>query len=80
MAELKAGGGRVLRIERRGKSLVLLCTCCDLPFARLQFGRLVVESKHHGDVHTNALTLENLEKILELLRRGSDTMPAVPRR
>jgi hypothetical protein len=25
-----------LRIEQRGKSLVLLCTCCNLPFARLR--------------------------------------------
>ena len=78
MAELRAGGGRALRIERRGKSLVVLCTCCDLPFARVQFGRLVIQSKHHSDNHSNALDLQDLERILELIRKDGAIIPPVP--
>ena len=67
-----------MRIERRGKSLVLLCTCCDLPFARLQFGRMVIQSSHHGDKHSNALDLEDLKRVLEALTDDGAIMPAVP--
>ena len=72
--------GFQMRIERRGKSLVVLCTCCDLPFARLQFGRLVIQSKHYSDNHWNSLSPEDLESILELLRKADAIMPIVPRR
>jgi hypothetical protein len=64
-----------LRIEQRGQSFALLCACCDLPFARMQFGRLVIQSRHHGDEHTNALDLEELQSILELIRQDSAKMP-----
>ena len=64
-----------MRIEQRGEIKVFLCSCCDLPFAKLQFGRLVIQSRHHGYDHTNSLDLEELESILELLRKDSAKMP-----
>ena len=63
-------------IEQRGETRLLLCSCCNLPFAKLQFGRIVIESKHHGYLHTNAVSLDDLENILELLRNGSDIISA----
>jgi hypothetical protein len=69
-----------MRVEQRGKSLGLLCTCCDLPFARLQFARLVIESNHHGTKHSNALDLEDLRMIIEALTDDGGIMRAVPPR
>jgi hypothetical protein len=63
-------------VEERGEIRVLLCACCNLPYAKLQFGRLVIQSKHYRDNHSNSLSLEELESILELLRRTSVIMPA----
>ena len=67
-----------MRIEQRGEIKVFLCSCCNLPFAKLQFGRLVIQSKHHGDDHTNALDLQALERILELIRKDGAIIPSVP--
>lgn len=67
-----------MRIEQRGEIKVFLCSCCDLPFAKLQFGRLVVQSKHHSDIHSNSLGPDELESILELLRQADDMLPGVP--
>jgi hypothetical protein len=69
-----------MRIEQRGETSVLLCSCCNLPFAKLQFGRLVIQSKHHGDDHTNALNVEELESILELIRNDTAIIHTVPHR
>jgi hypothetical protein len=67
-----------MRIEQRGEIKVLLCSCCNLPYAKLQFGRLVIQSKHHSDDHTNALDLQALESILELIRKDGAIIPPVP--
>ena len=56
-----------LRIERRGGTQVLICSCCDLPFAQVQFERLVIQSKHYRDRHTNAITLEDLKALVAIL-------------
>jgi hypothetical protein len=64
-----------MRIEQRGEVKVFLCSCCNLPFAKLQFGRLVIQSRHDGDDHTNALGLEELQSILELIRQDGVKMP-----
>ena len=66
-----------MRMEQRGEIKVFLCSCCNLPFAKLQFGRLVIQSKHHGDDHTNGLELQDLERILELLRKDGAIIPVV---
>ena len=67
-----------MRIEQRGEINVFLCSCCNLPFAKLQFGRLVIQSKHHSDNHSNGLDFQDLERILELIRKDPAIMPAVP--
>ena len=39
---------------------VLKCHQCGLPWARLQGGSLVVESRHHGEKHVNAVAIADL--------------------
>lgn len=67
-----------MRIEQRCEIKVFLCSCCNLPFAKLQFGRLVIQSKHHRDTHSNGLDLQELERIVELIRKDTAIIPAVP--
>lgn len=43
----------------------LKCACCDLPFAVVQRGVLVIQSRHHGQKHSNVITLEELRRMLE---------------
>jgi len=69
-----------MRIERRGATLLLLCSCCDLPFAKLQFDRLIIQSKHYSDSHSNSLGPNDLKSILELLRNPNAIIPTVARR
>jgi len=57
-----------LRVEQRGHTLALICSCCDLPFARAQAGALLISSRHHGATHTNALSLEVVVRLLESQR------------
>ena len=42
--------------------VLLRCTKhpCDLPWAKIVNGCLVVESRHHGKVHTNQIALPDL--------------------
>lgn len=42
--------------------LVLRCTCCGLPFATVQNGVVVIQSKHHGETHTNVVAVAELMK------------------
>ncbi len=42
----------------------LRCSCCGLPFARLQHGCIVVESKHSGEKHVNAVAVDELVKMI----------------
>jgi hypothetical protein len=65
-----------LRIERRGKIKSIICACCDLPFAQIQFGRLVVVSKHYTDRHTNGLTVGDLEEIISAIKGQKDDIIA----
>ena len=67
-----------MKIEQRTEIRVILCSCCNLPFAKLQFGRLVIHSRHHGDDHTNALEIQDLKHILELISKDSAIMQVVP--
>jgi hypothetical protein len=66
-----------MRVERRGDILTLLCSCCNLPFAKVQFGRLVIQSKHHGDYHSNSLGPQDLAKILAELAKNLIECPPV---
>jgi hypothetical protein len=69
-----------MRIEQRGETRVLRCCCCNLPYAMLDRGRLLIRSRHFGDLHTNALDLEDLKRILDALTDASAIMPSVPLR
>jgi hypothetical protein len=40
----------------------LLCSTCRLPFARIENGCLIIESRHHGSRHTNTISLDVLEE------------------
>jgi hypothetical protein len=69
-----------LRIEKRGGTQALICACCNLPFARVQFGRLVIQSKHYSDAHTNALTLDDLKELVTVLEGNDGIMSEVHER
>ena len=43
----------------------LRCEQCGLPFARIQNGVLVVESRHHGQVHLNVISLAAIRELLQ---------------
>jgi len=45
----------------------LVCSCCRLPFARIQNGTLIVESHHHGQKHVNCLPLQD---VVQLIRQA----------
>lgn len=51
----------------------LPCDKCRLPYARVQNGCLVIESRHHGEIHTNAIPLAQVRALLE----AALTSPAV---
>lgn len=38
----------------------LRCRTCGIPFAALQNGAIVVESRHHGQRHTNTIAIVDL--------------------
>lgn len=44
----------------------LKCAHCDLPWAHIQNGSLIVDSRHGGQLHTNAIALPTLHVILSL--------------
>ena len=39
---------------------IFRCHKCNLPFARLQNGAIVIESRHHGEKHTNSISVWDL--------------------
>jgi len=47
-----------------GKGIPLMCSCCNLPFAYLRNGVLVVQSRHHGQSHQNVVAVSELSRIL----------------
>lgn len=51
------------------------CLCCPRPFATIQDGRLVIQSKHGSATHVNALTVEDLERLVAVLRASRDHQP-----
>jgi hypothetical protein len=40
--------------------VTLRCATCELPFARVQNGVLIVESRHHGQIHVNTIPIAAL--------------------
>jgi hypothetical protein len=47
----------------QGGTVTLRRASCGLPFARLQNGVLVVQSKHHGQKHVNGVAVAELVKL-----------------
>lgn len=45
------------------QSKVFKCACCGLPFARIENGVLIIESRHHGEKHTNVIPLSDLIEV-----------------
>ena len=39
---------------------IFRCHKCNLPFARLQNGSIVIESRHHGEKHVNSISVWDL--------------------
>jgi hypothetical protein len=42
------------------------CSCCRLPLARIQNGVLIIESRHHGERHTNVIALAELVQLISM--------------
>lgn len=55
----------------------LRCAKCGLPWATIQNGVLMVESKHNGDKHTNVITLAELVKLLQEWQKSQNTEPEI---
>jgi hypothetical protein len=55
--------------------IVLKCACCDLPFATIQRGVLMVNSRHHGDKHVNVVTLQDLIQWLRTIEHEPEPQP-----
>lgn len=47
------------------KTLRCSCSECHLPFAHLQNGVLVIQSRHHGVNHKNRISLDELRMLHE---------------
>jgi hypothetical protein len=56
---------RPLRKLRPPAPPPLTCRTCGRPFARVQNGVLVIESKHGSETHTNVISLTQLRALLE---------------
>lgn len=50
-------------MAERQSWITLRCTCCNLPWARIENGVLVVRSRHHGEPHENFIALEELSRL-----------------
>lgn len=61
---------------------VFRCYKCDLPFARLQNGSIVIESRHHGEKHVNSISVWDLVlsvlKSVASIERGTPDRHSVP--
>lgn len=41
----------------------LICHSCNRPFARLENGVLIIESRHSGETHTNTVAIAELARL-----------------
>lgn len=67
-----------LRIQRRKKGFVVLCDCCDEVSARGQDARLSATSRHRSKAHTKGFSIEDLERVLEMLKAQRDVQRYIP--
>ena len=56
---------RVLEEHLARPAVVLRCQCgqCGLPYARLQNGCIIIESRHHGETHQNVMPIATLAEM-----------------
>jgi len=47
-------------IDHKPAVIILRCSECNLPWAKLHNGYLIVESRHHGQKHTNIIAIDTL--------------------
>lgn len=53
----------------------LRCPTCGLPYARLSGNVLIIESRHHGEKHTNTITVDKLAELVERpVRQTNDAL------
>lgn len=53
-----------------GAPVIIRCDKCGTPIAAVQNGCLVIEARHHGEKHVNAVSIWNL--VLMALRQVSE--------
>jgi hypothetical protein len=51
----------------------LRCSKCGLPFARVQNGVLIVESKHRGETHVNVIPLAHLIELAGIVKHDDES-------
>jgi hypothetical protein len=53
----------------------LRCSCCGLPWARIEDDVLIVTSQHHGEKHANVLSLDRFQKLCHAGEDGEESTP-----
>lgn len=48
--------------------MILRCRYCRLPYARFDGETLVIETRHHGQVHFNTITIKDLIRLSKRAR------------
>ncbi len=61
---------RVLE-EHLARPAVLLRCQCGLPYARIENGCIIIESRHHGETHQNVMPLATLVEMADAQERGT---------
>ena len=51
----------------------LRCSKCGLPFARVQNGVLIIESKHRGETHVNVIAVADLAELAGIVRHDDES-------
>jgi len=46
--------------------IILRCSKCNLPFAKIQNSCIIIESSHHGEKHINAVAIDELVRMCGL--------------
>ena len=51
--------------EHLSRPAVLLRCQCGLPWIKIQNGCIIVQSRHHGETHTNTASIDMLRQMAE---------------
>lgn len=58
---------------KRFAGVPLRCSECGLPFARIQNGVLIVESKHNGETHVNVITIAAIAELAGIVKHDDES-------